>query len=102
MSWAIAASAAISVVSGVLGSKSKKKAAKREAKQRLELIEAEKQQSLKDIEFQAGLEDYYQQLDKRDKYLGMQNYSTYNDVGTCAPDYVSTYTGPQVPEMPGA
>ena len=100
--WNIAAQVGISLVSGRFGSKSKKKAAKREAKQRLELVEAEKQQSLKDIEFQAGLEDYYQQLEKRDKYLGMQNYSTYNDVGTFAPDYVSTYTGPQVPEMPGA
>ena len=98
--WDIAAQVGISLVSGIFGSKSKKKAAKREAKQRLELIEAEKQQSLKDIEFQAGLEDYYQQLDKRDKYLGMQNYSTYNDVGTFAPNYVSDYAGPQVPEMP--
>ena len=98
--WNIAAQVGISLVSGIFGSKSKKKAAKREAKQRLELIEAEKQQSLKDIEFQAGLEDYYQQLDKRDKYLGMQNYSTYNDVGTFAPNYVSDYAGPQVPEMP--
>ena len=98
--WNIAAQVGISLVSGLFGSKSKKKAAKREAKQRLELIEAEKQQSLKDIEFQAGLEDYYQQLDKRDKYLGMQNYSTYNDVGTFAPNYVSDYAGPQVPEMP--
>ena len=98
--WNIAAQVGLSLVSGLFGSKSKKKAAKREAKQRLELIEAEKQQSLKDIEFQAGLEDYYQQLDKRDKYLGMQNYSTYNDVGTFAPNYVSDYAGPQVPEMP--
>ena len=100
--WDIAAQVGLSLVSGLFGSKSKKKAAKREAKQRLELIEAEKQQSLKDIEFQAGLEDYYRQLEKRDKYLGTQNYATYNDVGTFAPDYVSTYTGPQVPEMPGA
>ena len=100
--WNIAAQVGLSLVSGLLGSKSKKKAAKREAKQRLELIEAEKQQSLKDIEFQAGLEDYYQQLEKRDKYLGMQNYATYNDVGSFAPDYTSNYNGPVVPQMPGA
>ena len=100
--WDIAAQVGLSLVSGFFGNKSKKKAAKREAKQRLEMIEADKQQNLKDIEFGAGLEDYYQQLDKRDKYLGMQNYGAYNDVGTFAPDYVSTYTGPQVPQLPGA
>lgn len=103
MSFATAAvTLGASAISGWLGGKSKKKAAKREAKARLEMIQADKEQNLKDVAFQSGLEDYYTQLEKRDKYQGMLNYAGYGNVDKFAPNYVSSNQGPQVPQLPSA
>lgn len=103
MSFATAAvTVGISAISGWLGGRAKKKAAKREAKARLEMIEADKNENLRDIAYKAGLEDYYKQMESRDKYQGMLNYAGYGNVNKFAPDYQSDYQGPQLPTLPSA
>lgn len=100
MTWAIAVGAAISVVSGIAGARSKKKAEKKAAKERMKMIDVDYQNSLKQDELEAGLEDYYNQLESRERALGGLNYGAYSTVNEFAPEYQSTATLPEIPIKP--
>lgn len=102
MSWVAAAGAVVAVAGGIMGSKSKKKAAKKAAQERMRMIDAGYQDSKRQMKLESGLNDYYSQLDARDKYLGGLNYAGYETTSEFAPEYVSTSATPVIPVKPGA
>lgn len=102
MSWIAAAGAVVSIAGGIAGSKSKKKAQKKAAQERLNMIQSSYNDSKQQMELNAGLDDYYKQLDARDRYLGGLNYAGYNTVNDYAPEYQNTSAAPIIPEKPRA
>lgn len=100
MTWAIAVGTAVSVVSGIAGANSKKKAEKKAAKERMKMIETDYQNSIKQDELEAGLEDYYQQLEARERALGGLNYGAMSTLSDFAPEYQSSAVLPEIPIKP--
>jgi len=53
-------------------------------------------------QFEQEQEYYYQQLEKKEKMRGLDEFKKFNGMGRIDPNYVNTNTGPVLPEKPNA
>ena len=100
MTWAVAVGTGLSVISGIAGSSSKRKARKKAQAERNKMLQAQYTNELQQMQLEKGLQDYYSQLDKANTYKGRLNYAGYSSLSDYAPEYENTSTGIELPSKP--
>lgn len=93
--------AAVAVVGSYAKSQQDKKAAKNAKKDSQEMTMAEAKLARQNSQFDAEQEYYYQQLEKKEKSRGLDEFRKFSTVQNYAPDYTNTNPGPVVPTKPG-
>jgi hypothetical protein len=92
--------AAVAVVGSYAKSQQDKKAAKNAKKDSKEMTQAEAMLARENSQFDAEQEYYYQQLEKKEKSRGLDEFRKFSTVQNYAPNYTNTNTGPVVPTKP--
>lgn len=100
MSWIAVGGAAVSAVAGWAGGQSKKRAEKRAFKNQMKMLKEEQRLGLQTSAFESAQDYYYQQLEKKERQRGMDEFRKFNTVQEFSPGYTNQNTGPVLPEKP--
>lgn len=100
MAWPMLIAAGASLLGGVMGSKANKKQTEAEIKAQKELVGLQGLEERRNFEYQAGLSDYYDQLNKQRKAKGFADSAKYfGGSGELAPSYQQSLSKPGVGGM---
>lgn len=92
--------AVVTVVGSYAKSQQDKKNANKAKKDGQEMTQAEARLARENSQFDAEQEYYYQQLEKKEKSRGLDEFRKFSTVQNYAPTYTNTNAGPVVPNRP--
>lgn len=93
MPWVIVAGAILGGISSYSQERSSQKAADKAARNNLEAVREGGKEDRKTFEFQAGLTDYMQQLERDRKRKGLANFNQWSRLENYTPEYVPPEMG---------
>lgn len=97
--WTKALQVGGSLLKGIGGAKSAQAAAREKSAAEKAMALQQAQHSLESNAFNAELQDYYSQLDRKRKQRGLSQFRQFSSLGGFAPDYVEK-GGIELPEKP--
>lgn len=90
MTWVAVGGAAVTAVAGYAKSRSDKKAADKAAGQQGAMTDAESTLAMERTDFEMNREQYYKQLERRERQRGLDEFRKFNTVQEFAPGYANT------------